>query len=49
VCRGGGAGAPDARLGAGKAITPKLFDHQIAFNVIPHIDKFGEGATRVRR
>src|SRR6185369_1218182 len=27
----------------GEAITPKLFDHQIAFNVIPHIDKFGEG------
>jgi aspartate-semialdehyde dehydrogenase len=27
----------------GEAITPKLFDHQIAFNVIPHIDRFGEG------
>jgi aspartate-semialdehyde dehydrogenase len=22
---------------------PKLFQHPIAFNVIPHIDKFGEG------
>ena len=27
----------------GEAITPQFFDHQIAFNVIPHIDKFGEG------
>jgi aspartate-semialdehyde dehydrogenase len=27
----------------GEAITPRFFDHQIAFNVIPHIDKFGEG------
>jgi aspartate-semialdehyde dehydrogenase len=27
----------------GEAITPKFFTHQIAFNVIPHIDKFGEG------
>ncbi len=27
----------------GEKITPKYFDHQIAFNVIPHIDKFGEG------
>jgi aspartate-semialdehyde dehydrogenase len=26
----------------GEAITPKHFVHQIAFNVIPHIDKFGE-------
>lgn len=25
----------------GEAITPKFFPHQIAFNVIPHIDKFG--------
>jgi aspartate-semialdehyde dehydrogenase len=25
----------------GEAITPKFFQHQIAFNVIPHIDKFG--------
>lgn len=27
----------------GEKITPRYFDHQIAFNVIPHIDKFGEG------
>ncbi len=27
----------------GEAITPKHFLHQIAFNVIPHIDRFGEG------
>jgi aspartate-semialdehyde dehydrogenase len=27
----------------GEAITPKFFDHQIAFNVIPHIDKFDGG------
>jgi aspartate-semialdehyde dehydrogenase len=25
----------------GEAITPRFFAHQIAFNVIPHIDKFG--------
>ena len=25
----------------GEAITPRVFQHQIAFNVIPHIDKFG--------
>jgi aspartate-semialdehyde dehydrogenase len=25
----------------GEAITPRFFQHQIAFNVIPHIDKFG--------
>src|SRR5215467_332026 len=27
----------------GEAIVPKYFRHQIAFNVIPHIDKFGDG------
>jgi aspartate-semialdehyde dehydrogenase len=27
----------------GKQITPKHFPHQIAFNLIPHIDKFVEG------
>ncbi len=27
----------------GEAVTPKHFLHQIAFNVIPHIDKFGAG------
>jgi aspartate-semialdehyde dehydrogenase len=27
----------------GEAIEPKYFQHQIAFNVIPHIDKFVEG------
>src|SRR5882672_175694 len=27
----------------GEAVTPRFFQHQIAFNVIPHIDKFGEG------
>ena len=27
----------------GETITPKHFLHQIAFNVIPHIDRFGEG------
>jgi len=26
----------------GEALTPKYFLHQIAFNVIPHIDTFGE-------
>jgi aspartate-semialdehyde dehydrogenase len=26
----------------GEAITPRFFQHQIAFNVIPHIDTFGE-------
>src|SRR4030095_16651633 len=26
----------------GEAITPRYFQHQIAFNVIPHIDKFGD-------
>src|SRR5258706_8664548 len=28
----------------GERITPRHFRHQIAFNVIPHIDGFGEGA-----
>ncbi len=27
----------------GEPIVPRFFPHQIAFNVIPHIDKFGEG------
>src|SRR5271168_3926935 len=27
----------------GEAIKPKFFQHQIAFNLIPHIDKFVEG------
>jgi aspartate-semialdehyde dehydrogenase len=27
----------------GEAIVPRFFPHQIAFNVIPHIDRFGEG------
>ena len=27
----------------GQAMTPKYFPHQIAFNVIPHIDRFMEG------
>jgi aspartate-semialdehyde dehydrogenase len=27
----------------GEAVTPRHFVHQIAFNVIPHIDKFGDG------
>src|SRR5882672_10043659 len=27
----------------GEKMTPQFFVHQIAFNVIPHIDKFGEG------
>jgi aspartate-semialdehyde dehydrogenase len=26
----------------GEAMTPRYFPHQIAFNVIPHIDKFGD-------
>jgi aspartate-semialdehyde dehydrogenase len=26
----------------GETVTPSYFDHQIAFNVIPHIDSFGE-------
>jgi aspartate-semialdehyde dehydrogenase len=27
----------------GEAMTPSFFQHQIAFNLIPHIDKFGPG------
>jgi aspartate-semialdehyde dehydrogenase len=27
----------------GQSVTPRFFDHQIAFNVIPHIDEFVEG------
>jgi aspartate-semialdehyde dehydrogenase len=27
----------------GEAIVPRYFAHQIAFNLIPHIDKFGDG------
>lgn len=27
----------------GEAITPEFFPHQIAFNVIPHVDKFADG------
>lgn len=27
----------------GEPLSPKYFQHQIAFNVIPHIDKFAEG------
>jgi aspartate-semialdehyde dehydrogenase len=27
----------------GEAVVPRYFPHQIAFNVIPHIDKFGDG------
>jgi len=27
----------------GESLTPRYFLHRIAFNVIPHIDKFGEG------
>jgi aspartate-semialdehyde dehydrogenase len=27
----------------GEPIVPRFFPHQIAFNLIPHIDKFGEG------
>jgi aspartate-semialdehyde dehydrogenase len=27
----------------GEAVVPRFFPHQIAFNLIPHIDKFGEG------
>ncbi len=27
----------------GETIHPRYFPHQIAFNVIPHVDKFGEG------
>ena len=41
-----------ARRSPGRGGRPsrrKLFDHQIAFNVIPHIDKFGAGGTRARR
>src|SRR5262247_1400243 len=26
----------------GEAMTPKFFQHQIAFNVIPHVDAFGD-------
>jgi aspartate-semialdehyde dehydrogenase len=30
----------------GEAITPRFFPHQIAFNVVPHVDKFaGNGYT----
>jgi aspartate-semialdehyde dehydrogenase len=31
----------------GEAIVPKHFPHPIAFNLIPHIDKFGEGGYTV--
>jgi aspartate-semialdehyde dehydrogenase len=27
----------------GEAVTPRYFPHQIAFNLIPHVDRFGEG------
>jgi aspartate-semialdehyde dehydrogenase len=27
----------------GEAIVPRFFPHQIAFNLIPHVDRFGEG------
>lgn len=27
----------------GEALVPRYFPHQIAFNVIPHIDRFGDG------
>ncbi len=27
----------------GEAIVPRYFPHQIAFNLIPHVDRFGEG------
>jgi aspartate-semialdehyde dehydrogenase len=27
----------------GEAVVPTFFSHQIAFNLIPHIDKFGDG------
>ncbi len=27
----------------GEAVVPRFFPHQIAFNVIPHVDAFGEG------
>src|SRR5712691_9764570 len=30
----------------GEVITPTHFPHQIVFNVIPHIDRFGEGGYR---
>jgi aspartate-semialdehyde dehydrogenase len=32
----------------GEAITPKYFLHQIAFNLIPHIDKFDDGNLTAR-
>ncbi len=34
--------------GRGETITPKYFVHQIAFNVIPHIDRSATAATRAR-
>ena len=40
-----GGGAADARRSRGRGArrsSPKYFAHQIAFNVIPHIDKFGD-------
>src|ERR1700730_6792332 len=30
----------------GEAIVPRFFQHQIAFNVIPHVDKFGADGYR---
>ena len=42
----GRRGAPRARRSRGRGARrsrPKFFQHQIAFNVIPHIDKFGAG------
>ena len=32
----------------GEPIVPGFFPHQIAFNVIPHIDRFGPAGTRAR-
>jgi len=29
-----------AAVGAGQAVTPRVYPHQIAFNVLPHIDTF---------
>src|SRR5262249_56199611 len=47
VSGGGGNGVEEVRSqtlawARGEAMTPKYFAHQIAFNVIPHIDKFDD-------
>src|SRR5713101_6740107 len=39
--------AQPAAWARGEKFEPRIFEHQIAFNVIPHIDKFVEGGYTV--